>query len=403
MDEIRENLTCLRVAELRGSGEALPVELESHASSCPNCLAVREVDEVLGHYEPPRMPHYSRERLWERIEQRGSSSSAVWLRYAVAAVLAFVAWISLYYGHPTRPQEARTNETPVVAQKPILVASLCSVSEIKGNVYLRSLGETPWRALHLQDQLTGGTAIKVASGSAVRFSFPGKTEIALQGDSEGTIQTIFSDRKGLDSFYLLHGKVYIHHRDNPFMASTPVALIEAVGTEFSVRHEGKDTEVRVFRGRVHVKSLKQETSMGREQHLWVGSRADFKVQPFSMKEAEPWERSEFKLAYLNHGKMIQSTIKLVKHTNAVRSSEENLPELRNNTENKAELLTKHQEQHEKSVNQKQSQKLEERATNYHGHLERLRDKEEDQMKKYDEEQRKKAEELLKEQEAHEKK
>jgi len=362
MDEIRENLTCIRVADFRESGSSLPEELLAHASSCRDCQAVDEMNQLLHRYTLPEMSAFSRNRLWEKMPNRKAPGVFSYpVRYAIAAVLICFIGLSLYLNRNYSLNEPAL-ERPVAFQPsaPIVPASI--VTQVEGEVFIRDGND--WKPVHLQDRLNSSSTLRVSSGGNLHFTFPGETEIILVGKTEGTIKSIASSRHPLNSIYLAYGKAFIHHRGNSFSLETPQASIDAIGTDFSVRYEDQATHVRVFQGRVRLRSLKSSTMIGREEELHFVPHLQARVRRFHLREADAWERREFHVVYFKQGKMI------------VKPPVSPAP------------------QGPTSLKKQPSIRY------YDAHLKRAEIKNEEQIQKYDERVRKREEELLHEQEKH---
>jgi len=377
MDESTLNLTCLQVAEYRELGKALPEALASHWESCADCHAVGEIDNLLEHYAPPKMSGYSRERLVEITKPK--LPQANWWRYAVAAALACLIGGNLYLRRPPAfspvailPQVRSHGSISVPAVS--LPVSSVMVAVVEGSCVMRQPGQSSWKPLHPQDRLTPESTITIPAKGRLRLTYPDGTEMVLLGNTQGTLDTITSSADGVDAFFLVRGKIFVHHHGNPLVILTADSAIEAIGTEFSVHQEKSSTHVRVFRGLVRVKLVSSENSamMRENEELRFAPQSKLAVKRFGVQQVDPWEKNEIKVSYLKEGRMVETLRRVPKHLNSPH-------------------LAPVQRLESKSV-----QSLENHSQNYNRHANRLETKLEDQMKNFEEHARKQQEKLLEE-------
>lgn len=376
MDGSTASLICLQVAECRESGRALSPALDAHAGSCPDCRAVSEVDALFKRYVPQEMPAGASRHLWEKVKPRRPQRQIGWFRYAAAAAILFLFGANLYVRHEETSFEIAMRAAGIspirrrrLPAEPHSAALASIVLQISGAVMVRRQGEKSWMPLHPADKLAPESTVRVPPRGGLRFAFPDHTEIALQGGTIGTLNSMTDSNKGVNAFYLIHGKAFIHHHGNPLTILTARTAIEAIGTEFSVSHEGETTRVRVFSGAVRVRSLTTQDTVGRAQEFRLVHQSKW-VTPFSLKQAEPWERHEVRVAYAQNGKMIET---VRKHLRVPHNPPVPLYKV---------------EMHPQET-------LEQRSSNAASHAGRLEIKQEEDMKQFEDRVRKREEELLK--------
>lgn len=369
MDDNRENLICLDIADLRERKMPLSPDLHSHAFACPDCEAAGEVDELFARYEPLEMRGFTRGLLWEKIAPKKSFWSLRLPSYAFA--MAMTAILALGFLLILRSR-LETN-SPTISM-PATSRLFCFAGQVMGAVQARNANGA-WVSVVPHARLAEGSDVHVSSGGVLRIIYPGQTEIALIGDSEGIIREISGHEDQANRFYLVRGKMFVHHRGNPFVAETPTTLIEAIGTEFSVRHEGMKTEVRVFHGRVRVRSGHQNAIMNRTERILVVPGKKLALARFRVHQVEPWEALEVRRETLKNGRWsrIQEPRRLRTRPPRARQVE---PVLHGSSE------------------------LVNRSQNYSEHADRLRVNQEHQIQTHDEEVHKKVDALIKEQQQH---
>lgn len=374
MDENRENLTCLRVADFRESGRTLPSELLSHASLCTDCVTVDEVNGWLREYEFPDVP-FSPRRLWEKIPEKKPGLGLIFkkirlqitpsFRYAMAALLLSFIGILFILNH----SKGRIGQVAVrILPKTRPIASLptLTVTRVHGSVFVQAGSE--WKPLQLQAALPPLSTVRVMDGGKLRLTFPGDTEVVFVSKTETTIKSIASSSHPFNSIYLAYGKAFIHHRGNGFQMNTPQASIDAIGTDFSVRYQNDTTHVRVFSGQVRLRSGKESALIGREEELRFVPRGKARVRRFHLRESDDWERGEIPVVYFKQGKMVVKPLRPVvmphiplRHVPDVHYYDEHLKrrEIKNEEQiqiydekvtKKEDELLKEQEKHDQKIN-----------------------------------------------------
>ena len=143
-------------------------------------------------------------------------------------------------------------------------------------------------------------SVILADGSTLRLN----TDTALNVDLQ------LAERQ----IELLHGEaefVVAHDSNRPFRVSVGPMVVEALGTRFMVRHQGKQSDVSLLEGSVKV-SVPSPSGAGELIHrLKPGQRLSFDTQSltqpenFDVRNAEAWTRGKLIMSFVPLSQVVE--------------------------------------------------------------------------------------------------
>jgi ferric-dicitrate binding protein FerR (iron transport regulator) len=240
----------------------------------------------------PRLDELARERLLARIHaelevdarspRRARVSGYVLAALVASAALALMVWIGV---EPRASEPVAHTGGAVEAPQRKTTAPAATLQLVP---YLFSGGSAA-RA----DALLGlpQTRIELASGERLLAALGGHARLALVGPAALHVQKAQGARfeLELDEGVLLGD--YDHTRAGALIIHSPGAQTEVVGTLFSVRARGRESQVGVARGKVRVRAGAQRIDVGVGEAWSAGSPATEALSEAAAAELAQHERS----------------------------------------------------------------------------------------------------------------
>ena len=156
--------------------------------------------------------------------------------------------------------------------------AIAKISGLGGPLIWTGDGGQVTRDLSVGTQLTGGTIEAVAEDSWAEIKFNDGSTMALAGTSLVT----FSDR-GQKEIHLWEGnvtaKVTPQPADQPMLVHTRSAVLEVLGTQFSVKTDRATTSLNVNEGKVRIRRLSDGSSVEVPANHRVTAAADRVLSP----------------------------------------------------------------------------------------------------------------------------
>ena len=185
----------------------------------------------------------------------------------------------------------------LLAQSLLVNSRLAQADRVQGIVQVQRAGTGSFVALNKGQPVAVGDVVRTGNNGQVEFNWPDKTRWKLMSNARLTIdQASVNNAKDSENsqFQLDAGKLFVRivksvKAGSSFAVQTPNALVQVVGTVFSVDVQADgETKVETFAGRVQVNSAGKRVYVDRGNAATAGansivmtrtSGADFRLQP----------------------------------------------------------------------------------------------------------------------------
>jgi ferric-dicitrate binding protein FerR (iron transport regulator) len=262
----------LHLLSARLDGEAASADeaaLDEHLAHCPACgsaaEAFRAQDESLRQAFAPRRRAAAllAERVVGRLQaapppRRGLPSWLPLLLAAAAGFLLAAAVFRPWQGRPGGPTTKEVVKEPPEARPTVLLALAT------GAVEVLAPGHDLWQPLADGDRVEVGARVRTAADARCEFHTPDGSEVRLNCGTEVCFET--PRHLGLDRGQVM---ATVMKDPVPFEVQVARATVTALGTQFDLWRQPKETRLAVLQGDLRVASGGQQTIVHTDEVMTI--------------------------------------------------------------------------------------------------------------------------------------
>jgi len=267
--------------------------VDAHLASCPDCQAaaadVARLDSDLRRAFAPRRDAATAvaERVLANLATVQITPRTTWARSAILAVAAaaagFLLAVAIFRPWEKRPVE-RSVFPPEIVKAPPSEGPSIQLALATGAV--ECVSGKSWEAVATGGSVPLGCAVRTSPGVRCEFRSPDGSEVRLNGGTE----VVFKSPRQVQ---LVRGQVWstVAAAAEPYRVELPVATVTALGTQFDLLHDDKQSRLTVLSGRTRVDagSSSREVSAGEYLDLDGKLLSEPQKQPkYQLLQATGW-------------------------------------------------------------------------------------------------------------------
>jgi ferric-dicitrate binding protein FerR (iron transport regulator) len=268
--------------------------VDAHLASCPDCQAaagdVARLDSDLRRAFSPRRDAAT--AVAERVLANLGPvmPRTTWTRSAVLAVAAAAAGFLLAVAI-FRPWEQSRSREPggTLVEVPPARRDVADGGTIQLAIATGAVECQPgksWEAVATGGSVPLGCAVRTQPGARCEFRSPDGSEVRLNGGTE----VVFKSPRQVQ---LVRGQVWstVAAAETPYRVESPVATVTALGTQFDLLHDDKQSRLTVVSGKTRVEAGQAIREVSAGESLDLGGKLLSEPQkqpPYQLLQATGW-------------------------------------------------------------------------------------------------------------------